>query len=162
LFSLGTHETGKRTKDTCGKHDEFLLRITYRRKERKSLEATVKTTNWVPILELGAEGGSLTLLGTESSKGLWQFRLNRNEVAIFDALSEEDRTESATSDSEVVKSWSEAIELLNRYEVWHRLFPLIVHQDFEARIIFEVKSRGGDEAVSQWEERLSRQNKHNF
>lgn len=113
----------------------------------------IESADCVKILELGAEGGSLTLLGLQGSDGAWQYMLHCNEAA----LAEEEETESATSNSAVVTSWPEAIELLNKYEIWHNLYPLKVHQDFSNLVISEVRSRGGDKAVFRWENWLNRQ-----
>ena len=43
------------------------------------------------VLEVGSEGGSLTILREQITGKDWQFRVLRNEAALYDLLSEEDR-----------------------------------------------------------------------
>jgi len=42
------------------------------------------------ILELGAEGGSLTLFGNRDAAGQWRFRTQTDETTMNDLLDEED------------------------------------------------------------------------
>ncbi|MGZ8237872.1 MAG: hypothetical protein ACXWTY_08365 [Methylobacter sp.] len=67
------------------------------------------------ILHIGVEGGSIMLLGTNKNEVGWQFTLLRNEVALFELLAEEEQEGSPISDSFPVPTWSDALELLSRY-----------------------------------------------
>jgi hypothetical protein len=86
------------------------------------------------IVEVGGEGGSVTLYGIRMNDG-WVFsRKSIDQSAAFIGESWE-RLESQT-----VASWSEALELLDSYP-WHRLFPLQVHPDFRSQVLDVVKTR---------------------
>ena len=109
------------------------------------------------ILEIGAEGGSMTILGSRSPSGDWKFCSERNEAAIADLLSEEDLAgfglENFYHRSGFVDTFEQALELIDRYP-WHRLWPLHVHPEFYDRVLAEVQERGGD--VERWKTILSR------
>jgi hypothetical protein len=71
------------------------------------------------ILGVGAEGGSLTILGARSAAG-WRFRALRNEYAFLDFLSGEDRDGfEFWSGSGWLASWDRALSLFDKYP-WHR------------------------------------------
>ena len=86
------------------------------------------------IVHVRGEGGSAALYGLRSSAG-WLFSLDVIDSAAA-SLSE------APSDGEekVVKSWADALELLDKYP-WHRLSPVLVHPEFQADIINAVIAR---------------------
>lgn len=93
------------------------------------------------ILEVGAEGGALTILGYPNPTGGWRFVAERNETAVFDMLSEEDQEGLQPCDrSGSVDSLAAALRLIDRYP-WHRLFPLEVHPDFREEILDAVVAR---------------------
>lgn len=77
-----------------------------------------------------AEGGSITLYGARTTKG-WQFA--RNVIDQTPMLLDETGIEH---DSGVVKSWSAALKLLDRYP-WHRFSPTQVHPEFR-RLAFDA------------------------
>ena len=103
------------------------------------------------ILEIGAEGGALTILGNPNPTGGWRFVAKRNEAAAFDMLSEEDQKDLQHYDrSGSVDSLAAALRLFDRYP-WHRLFPLEVHPDFQEEILDAVVARYESENDSeQW------------
>ena len=80
------------------------------------------------ILEVGAEGGSIKLLGTRVSNG-WHFRVSTSENYGEDI---DGTSLKASGESEWVNSWASALGLLDRYP-WHRLHPLFVHPEFQKR-----------------------------
>jgi hypothetical protein len=84
------------------------------------------------IIEVGAEGGSITLLGIESDEG-WRFRRQAHDCS--DADDEPTQTES-----EWVASWTSALRLMDKYP-WDLLLPLKVHPDFRTRVWEEVQKR---------------------
>jgi hypothetical protein len=76
--------------------------------------------DWQVILQLGAEGGSITLYGMETERG-WLFSRN---------VSDWTRIQHK---SPVVDSWDAAVDLLDQYP-WQRLSPLMIHPEFSERI----------------------------
>ncbi len=106
------------------------------------------------ILELGAEGGSITLYGTRGSDGLRKYHLARNSVALHDQLQGDLPDEEPTSESKKVGSLAKAMALLGNYPSWYKLVPLEVHQDFANRFIQEVSKLGGQAYAARWRERL--------
>jgi TPR repeat protein len=109
------------------------------------------------VLEVGAEGGSLTLLrGRNKSKG-WRFWIDRDERALYDLLSKEDRSEIANyfASTEYAQSFDEALKLLDKYP-WFRLYPVYVHPEFVNAVLFEVGNRGGAEETTRWRDQLRR------
>jgi hypothetical protein len=90
--------------------------------------------DWQVILELGAEGGSITLCGMETEGG-WFFSRN-----VSDWSPELIGEESIQYKSRVVDSWEAAVALLDQYP-WQRLFPLMVHPKFSERIWLAVRDR---------------------
>ncbi|MFD1636888.1 NAD-dependent deacylase [Evansella tamaricis] len=114
--------------------------------------------DWQTILSLGAEGGSITLLGKEQHSGEWVFKKAVNEMN-FDDL--EDESFQPTKSTEKVctlkspisnrgneaTSWEKAIKLLDHYP-WPMLNPREVHPAFRKRVWSalqkEVKGKYGD------------------
>ena len=96
------------------------------------------------ILEVGAEGGSVTLYGIHSHRG-WVF--TRHSIDQSAALSLGEPVE--TSNSQTVASWAEALALLDSYP-WHRLYPLQVHPEFRRAVFDAVKLRYGVAENSVW------------
>jgi hypothetical protein len=100
------------------------------------------------ILDIGAEGGSLTIVGTRAPDG-WRFRLVRDETTLRALFNAEDREGlEFWHQTDWVQSFESALALLDRYP-WHRLYPLQVHPDFRQQVWAAVqqrydKERGGD------------------
>jgi hypothetical protein len=102
------------------------------------------------IIEVGAEGGSITLIGFRTAQG-WVF--SRKVIDQTPELIDEDWIET---NSDCVHSWEAAVELLDRYP-WSKLYPISVHPDFREKIWSAVQERvGGDEnsglQLSRWRE----------
>jgi hypothetical protein len=107
------------------------------------------------ILEIGAEGGSLTLYGTRGSDGLRKYHLVTNSVALHDLLLDESFDEDPVTQSPTVTSWRQAILLLEKYPSWYRFYPISVLPEFASRVLQAVESSGGVEAASRWRKKLN-------
>jgi hypothetical protein len=108
------------------------------------------------VLEVGSEGGSLTLLRARTTSKNWRFWIERNETALYDLLSEEDRGEIGEyfAKTGYVDSLQEALSLLDRYP-WFDLYPLEIHPEYRNLVLAEVRKRGGGAAELIWKKRLS-------
>jgi hypothetical protein len=107
------------------------------------------------ILDLRAEGGSITLLGLRGSDGLRKFVLEKNEAVLRDMLPDEEFEGEAVVRSSPVTSWEAIVSLLNQNQHWHRLSPITIHPYFENRILALVYERGGDSSVEKWRSSLT-------
>ena len=87
----------------------------------------------VLVLKIGAEGGSLELLGLRLDGG-WTYELKVDEVALLDEGAGSTRCEGGLT-------WEEALAGLDRYP-WRRLYTVFVHPEWEERI--EVARRTGE------------------
>jgi hypothetical protein len=99
-----------------------------------SVGVAEKMSDWTVILELGAEGGSLTLLGKQTERS-WVFYRHVSDWT--PELIGEGRIEN---DSPAVHSWEVALGLLDKYN-WHKLTPLIVDPGFSDRVWSAVRDR---------------------
>ena len=108
------------------------------------------------VLEIGAEGGSVTLLRERNGTEEWRFRMKTNEAALYDLLPEEYRDEigSYQTQSGYVNSFPEAMLLLDKYP-WCNLYPLRVHPGFLDAVLLEVRKRGGASEETRWREQLT-------
>jgi hypothetical protein len=105
------------------------------------------------ILEVGAEGGSLTVLGEKVANGKWNFRLDRNELMLYESEEESGVRDLYYERSEYMPSIQDAFKRLDKYP-WFRLYPLIVHPEFSDIILSEVRKRGGEIEETRWREML--------
>lgn len=103
------------------------------------------------ILEVGAEGGTLTLFGSRSADGQWRFWTHTNESNYRELLDEADLRGSGSlvNTSESVSSLIEALALLERHQ-WHRMMPLQIHPEFRTAILSEAQKRATQEEVAAW------------
>ena len=79
------------------------------------------------ILQVGGEGGSVAL---------YAFRTGVDWFFSLDFI----KAQAVSTDDHVVRSWDDALLLLDRYP-WHRLVPLRVHPDFRLAILKAVEHR---------------------
>ena len=90
--------------------------------------------DWEVMLQLGAEGGSVTLYGMETERG-WLFYRDVSDWS--PELIGEERIQHK---SPVVNSWEAAVALLDRYP-WQRLCPLMIHPEFSERVRSAARDR---------------------
>ena len=109
-------------------------------------------------MEVGAEGGSLTILGERDPGGEWKFVSIRDETTLCSMLPVEEQSGLVACESSGwVDSLDEALVLLDQYP-WHRLCPVTVHVEFRQAILEAVvshyKADGNERAhqLSKWEE----------
>jgi hypothetical protein len=101
-------------------------------------------------VRMGAEGGSITLVGQKNSRGGWRYARAVTDHTL--TLLDEPDGGGSTSNSMTpwVKTWSEAVALLDRYP-WALLPSIEVHPEFAERLWGEVtrriKDRGGAQAA---------------
>jgi hypothetical protein len=92
------------------------------------------------IVEVGAEGGSIGLIGKRHGRG-WTFSRLTDEYDFDDE-------KPIFHKSAEVDSWEAALRLLDKYP-WQTLFPCKVHPEFRTRIWPAVEKRlaGDDEKL---------------
>jgi hypothetical protein len=93
-----------------------------------------QTTQCEVVIEIGGEGGSITLYGLRTNHG-WAF--SRKVIDQTPELIDEDWIKS---NSDCVHSWEAALQLLDRYP-WPKLYPISVYPDFQERIWTAVQER---------------------
>ena len=99
--------------------------------------------NWINVLELCGEGGSITLQGRKTENGAWSFKHLTNESAMADLLSEEDAAGlEYKSESKVVEGLDNAIVMLSkRFPYWVNLHPTELYPEFADSIIQHALSQ---------------------
>ena len=116
----------------------------------------------VVILQAGAEGGDVTLIGRTTGAGIWAFaRVTDDQTeALFGESGVELEAPRALKPDDWVESWDEALRLMDRYR-WARLHPLAVHPEFFERVraavearLAEVDSVSAERARGKWERLL--------
>lgn len=98
-----------------------------------------KPSGWEPIIEVRAEGGSITLSGVQDQKGQWWFSLGRNERTLAMFLDESNH-DLLQGQSQVVAGWEEGLKLMDQYQ-WYDLYPHLVHHEFQKMILAEIIAR---------------------
>jgi len=109
------------------------------------------------VLEVGAEGGSLTLIGREGEGGAWRFArvTDDQSEALFGELDVPITAPDLTSLA-WVDGWEAGLALLDRYP-WVRLSPQYVHPDIVERVrvaveqrLVDVDERSAERAREKW------------
>jgi hypothetical protein len=100
------------------------------------------------IIELGAEGGSLTLMGNLAVDEADSFWLNAYDCS-FNTLPDENVPPSTTVSSRV-STWDDAMALLDAYPYWTKFYPLAIHPDFKEKLFVELCLREEPERVEEW------------
>ena len=90
------------------------------------------------ILEVGAEGGSLTLLGRCKARE-WSFSILRDESTLRE-FDEDLFDNELVEHNKTVVGFEAALGLLDRYP-WAGLYPLRVHPEFRTLVFYEVAKR---------------------
>jgi hypothetical protein len=91
----------------------------------------------VRIIEIGGEGGSITLYGLKSPKGGWVFKLSTDNRALEEMLGE-GPLPGDTVKPGTARTWGGALRLLSRYP-WKRLYPRYVHPEFKDLVLKEIE-----------------------
>jgi len=99
----------------------------------------------VVIVQAGAEGGDVTLIGRTTDAGAWQFaRVTDDQTeALFGDSGVEITAPPPLKPDDWVDSWIDALRLMDRYK-WARLHPLCVHPEFVERVRAAVEERLAD------------------
>jgi hypothetical protein len=119
----------------------------------------------VVLLQVGAAGGSVTLVGRKAGATTWQFvriTVDQSEDLLGEADGKVPGPPAPTA-LEWVASWDEALRLMDRYP-WARLHPVAVHPEFVERVRVAVGERLAGEPQhrsvererGQWERLLGR------
>jgi hypothetical protein len=87
------------------------------------------------IIEIGADGGSVTLYGIRTKRG-WCF--SRETIDCGLVLIDEGPTIQHNTD--IVDSWEAALELLDQYP-WVTLYPISIHPEFRYKLWVAVQER---------------------
>ena len=92
------------------------------------------------VLEVGAEGGSLTLSRERAQDGRWRFRLERNETTLRDVLLDDDQSTMSLGFAEdpYANSLDQALASSDQCP-WFRLFPLQVHPQFLDAVLIRCR-----------------------
>ena len=94
------------------------------------------------VVQVGTEGGTVTLTRAQTQAGGWQFLVTEDEGTLLSFLSDEDRAGFGDTIHELgpVATWEEALALLGRYPL-ERMTPVVVHQDFRPAVWGAVVQR---------------------
>ena len=116
------------------------------------------------VLEVGAEGGSVTLIGREGTDGAWQYA--RITIDQSEALfGETDVTVTAPDLTSLVwvDGWEAGLSLMDRYP-WVQLSPVYVHPEYVERVRAAVEQRlanvdpdNAERAREKWERVFGRE-----
>ena len=96
----------------------------------------------VTVLQVGAEGGDVTLFGRRRSDGEWQFARVTNDQSwlLLGEVGVAVNPTPAIDSLNWVGSWDEALQLMDRYP-WARLHPVQVHPAFLERVRLAIDAR---------------------
>ncbi|MBY4595901.1 hypothetical protein [Ottowia caeni] len=97
------------------------------------------------IVEVGSEGGSVTLHGVQSPEG-WQFKVRTSEAALVDDEHMPDIPERPW-----VATWRSALKQLDGYP-WTQLYPLAVHPDFRDKVFKALQTRKKKGLAIDWDQ----------
>ncbi len=113
------------------------------------------------VLEVGAEGGSLTLIGRENDDGTWRFARITNDQT-WALFGDEDVPVTVPDLTSLtwVDDWEAGLRLMDRYP-WVRLSPQYVHPEFVEPVRAAVEERlrdvdpqGAERTRGNWEWRF--------
>jgi len=105
----------------------------------------------VVILQAGAEGGDVTLIGRTTEAGTWAFaRVTDDQTeALFGESGDGVVVAPSFENLEWVDTWDDGLRLMDRYR-WAQLHPLYVHPDFVERVRAAVEERLATESQDRW------------
>ena len=109
------------------------------------------------ILEIGAEGGSIKVLGRPAVGGVIEFSVQlRDQTMTF--LSEDEAGPEIRRDTAWTARWRQVLKALGKWP-WPMLYPIYVHPDYRERILLEVGQyrrpdgrSAAESAVERWRE----------
>jgi hypothetical protein len=104
------------------------------------------------VLQVGAEGGSLTIVRYHVSGEKWQFAIIRDESILVDFLGKEDN-EDLFEALDSIATFEDAIALMNKYP-WPNLYPLVVHPEYANRVMEIIERSGNPRAKDRWKDIL--------
>jgi hypothetical protein len=104
------------------------------------------------ILEVGLEGGAVTLEGRRGRGGRWEFRIVQDWGTAWELIGESSPVQRSAP---WVSSWEKALAVLDQ-RPWTQMMPLEVHPEFAERIVGFVLAREGQEGryVDRWRRML--------
>lgn len=106
------------------------------------------------VLQVGAEGGSLTIVRYQVSGEKWQFAFIRDESTLAGFLGEEDQEDLLLFEAlDSIATFEDAIALMNKYP-WPDLYPLVVHQEYANRVREIIERPGNPRAKDRWKDIL--------
>lgn len=103
------------------------------------------------IMELGVEGGSISLKGMDQGNG-WIFVVSHDESTMAGLLSEEDaRGMSFSSKSQELDSLQKTVRYMDEhYPYWPNTFPCLLHPEFAEEIGYIALDRCDDFQKVKW------------
>jgi hypothetical protein len=109
------------------------------------------------ILEIGAEGGSIKVLGRTNTEGVAEYSVQlRDQTLTY--LTADEAGQEICRDFAWTESWDTVIKTLGRWP-WPMLYPLYVHPDFRERVLSAVQQYEGRDgqparasAMERWSE----------
>jgi hypothetical protein len=110
------------------------------------------------VLEIGAEGGSLSVERRRAPNGAWRFQAMKNEVALIEILGEgANGLPGIAGVGPPAWSFAAALHALDRYP-WPKLSLIRVHRDVAAEVLEAVRAHrvSGPEEIAEWQRRLMR------
>jgi hypothetical protein len=122
----------------------------------RATQSHAEAINIVPtevIVQVGTEGGSLTIEGKHYGDKGWQFRMERDERTLLEfAVDGEDFGDGAGffKQTGYCDSLHVALKSFDRYPYWIEMCVLEVHPAFLDEVLAEVSARGGKPAVAHW------------
>jgi hypothetical protein len=96
--------------------------------------------NWQTILQVGCEGGCISLLGRKE-KYDWTFTMTTDETSLRCFIHEEDLAGKLETKSHIEYSWEGALRLLEKYPHWPSLYPVAAHPEFVEQIITALRDK---------------------
>ena len=108
----------------------------------------------VTILKIGAEGGGITLFGSQGADSGWTFFTTLVDHTPT-LLMGEDARDPIRRRTVPIVGWENALAFLDtKYPYWPRLSPIVVHVEFRGAVLAAVRTRRGDEEAERWSERI--------
>lgn len=113
------------------------------------------------LIDVGAEGGSLSLFRELTDEPRWEYFTELNQVALVDmseAVGDPVPAEMRLVRSERVDTFEKGLRLLDEHEGWETLYPVRVHPEYRDQVWSLVSERLGTDARGRqrWKERCGR------